>query len=156
MESEFVEFEITNDKNFADLNSVFQLFKEAKDNEDLKEDVFWLNIFPRYALEKFCFFENDVKPIFKTAAAAENVWHFYSLTELMQHDYEIEYIRCYKVNETLGKLEYSAYSFPYGGPEGLIMFIKAFDCNPVKVNDGSGIYQISFLEDGSLSLTEQE
>jgi len=135
--NEYIEFEIPKMQNFEDMKRVFMLIKEAKETEKPKGDKFWLENFPTYSLQKFYFNENDLKPGFKTAKLSKNVWHFYSLLELMEVNYEIEYLECHLINTKKGKLIYNAYSYPYGGTDGLITFIKSFDCTPTRMDDGT-------------------
>lgn len=139
----YIRFIIQEDKNFEDLKFVFSLLKEAKNKNKPEGDSFWLHNFPDYALEKFSFLDNDLKPGFKTAEANDLVWHFYSLIDLLQINYEIEYINCSKISENEGLLNYNSYSYPYGGIEGLIMFISSFGCHPTIVDDGTGVYKIN-------------
>ena len=133
--NEYIEFNIDKIENFEDLKRVFNLFKEAKELEKPRGDKFWLKNFPNYSLEKFYFNENDIKPDFKTAKLSKNVWHFYSLVELMEVNYEIEYIDCLLINRNQGKLVFKAYSYPYGGTDGLLTFIKSFNCMPTRMDD---------------------
>jgi hypothetical protein len=135
--NEYIEFYIPKTQNFEDMERVFKLIKEAKELEKPKGDKFWLENFPKYCLQKFYFAENDIKPDFKTAKLNKNVWHFYSLIELLEVNYEIEYIDCLLINPNKGKLIFNAYSFPYGGTDGLITFIKSFDCIPTRMDDGT-------------------
>ena len=135
--TEYIEFDIPKNQNFEDMKHVFKLIKEAKELEKPKGDRFWLENFPNYSLEKFYFTENDIKPNFKTAKLNKNIWHFYSLIELMEVNYEIEYIDCLLIKPNKGKLIFSAYSYPYGGTDGLITFIKSFDCLPTRMDDGT-------------------
>lgn len=134
---EYIEFDIFKTQNFEDMKRVFMLIKEAKELEKTKGDKFWLDNFPKYCLEKFYFSKKDIKPDFETAKLSKNVWHFYSLIELLEVDYEIEYIDCLLINPSKGKLIFNAYSFPYGGTDGLITFIKSFDFVPTKMDDGT-------------------
>ncbi|ENA1802936.1 hypothetical protein ABF179_002352 [Flavobacterium psychrophilum] len=134
---EYIEFDILKMQNFEDMKRVFTLIKEAKETEKRKGDKFWLENFPNYSLQKFYFGENDLKPDFKTAKLSKNVWHFYSLIELMELNYEIEYLECFLINPNKGKLIFNAYSYPFGGTDGLITFIKSFDCTPTRMDDGT-------------------
>ena len=150
---EYIEFDILKIQNFEDMKRVFKLIKEAKELEKPKGDKFWLENFPKYCLEKFYFTENDIKPDFKTPKLNKNVWHFYSLIELLEVNYEIEYIDCLLINPNKGKLIFNAYSFPYGGTNGLITFLKSFDCVPTRMDDG--IEEINMGEKSLLDKIKQ-
>ncbi|THU36937.1 hypothetical protein FAM09_18410 [Niastella caeni] len=111
----YIVFEIENDKNFIDLNYTFELVKEAKNNGRPQSDDFWVNNFPDYSLKQFYYLDGDMKPNIPTTPNGEFTLHFYSLTSLLQTDYDIEYISCYKLSEERGRLEYNPYGNPYGG-----------------------------------------
>jgi len=151
----YIKFCVPDDACFQDLKVAFNAFKSAKNNQEPQSDKFWLNVFPDYALRRFSFLEHDVKPSFKTADYDNPfTWHFYSLTELLSVNYEIEYADCFKLSENEGQLEYDPYSYPYGGITGLIIFIKAFKCIPTRIDDGTSLYGIDFLDNGDFSITD--
>jgi hypothetical protein len=152
----YIEFEINDNEKFNSLKKTFELFKIAKNNEEPKDDEFWVNNFPKYALEKFYFLENDIKPNFETSKIGKFTWHFYSLIELLEINYEIEYISCTKIDSNKGRIEYDPYSYPYGGITGLITFINSFECKPIKIDDGTSLYEIEFLKSGDFSITDLE
>lgn len=150
----FIEFDIQSDQNFADLKHTFDLIKEAKNNRQPQPNEFWLGNFPEYSLKKFYFTESDKKPTFQTAALREFTWHFYSLTTLLDTNYEIEYSDCFKLTDNLGRLEYVPYSYPYGGITGLIVFISSFNCKPTIIDDGTSLYKINFMQNGDFSIVD--
>lgn len=150
----FVKFDVTNSTQFRDLKRAFEAFKISKNMREPREDIFWLNIFPDYALEHFSFLDSDIKPANHSVVLNEFTWHFYSLTELLSVNYEIEYIDCFKLSDNQGQLEYYPHSYPYGGITGLIVFLKAFNCLPTLINDGTSLYAIDFLDNGDFSITD--
>jgi len=150
----FIEFRINNLNEFTNLKRVFNLFKAAKNNVQPESDEFWIDNFPKCALEKFYFLETDVKPELETAKKSEFVWHFYSLIELLEKNYEIEYISCEKITDDFGRLEYEPFGYPYGGISGLVTFINSFNCKPLKIDDGTSLYKIDFLNNGDFSITD--
>lgn len=115
----FVEFTIPEDKNFNDLKTVFDLIENANEFGQPKPDRFWLEKFPNYALENFYFLDNDEKPEIHNNNKNPFTWHFYSLITLLQIDYALTYDDCLKTSKTIGQLNYSPYSYPYGGISGL-------------------------------------
>lgn len=136
----YIEFDFINAKNFEDLKQTFEIIKNSKNNSLKRDDYFWLEKFPNYVIEKFSFLNSDLKPNFETAKNTESTWHFYSLIELLHINYEIEYIDLKKTAENKAVLIYDAYSYPYGGIEGLIIFLESFNCIPKMYDDGTGIY----------------
>lgn len=152
----YIEFDILSDKNFVDLKHTFELIKEAKNTGRPQSDEFWLKHFPEYSLKHFYFLDSDKKPICQTAEEGEFIWHFYSLTSLLQTDYEIEYLTCFRLSDNSGRLEYVPFGYPYGGITGLIVFIASFNCKPTIIDDGTSLYQISFKENGDFSIIDLE
>lgn len=150
----FVKFNVTDSAQFKDLKNVFEAFKKAKSMCEPQKDIFWLNIFPDYALKHFSFLNSDIKPANHSLVLNEFTWHFYSLIELLSVNYEIEYVDCFKLSDNQGQLEYYPYSYPYGGITGLIVFLKAFNCVPTLINDGTSLYAIDFLNNGDFSITD--
>lgn len=136
----YIEFDFTNEGNFKDLKDTFEILRDSKNNSIRRDDRFWLETFPKYSVEKFTFLDLDLKPSFKTAEETELSWHFYSLIELLSINYEIEYIDLKETSHNKGILLYDAYSYPYGGINGLIVFLESFNCNPKIYDDGTGIY----------------
>jgi len=150
----FIEFDIEGGQNFKDLDHAFQLIKEAKNNNKPQPDEYWLQHFPDYSLKHFYFLETDKKPTFETAPLEEFTWHFYSLIELLQVNYDIEYVTCSKLSDNQGRLEYSPHGYPYGGISGLITLVASFDCKPTIIDDGTSLYSINFKDNGDFSITD--
>lgn len=136
----YIEFEFLDSKQFEDLKKAFEAIKISKNNSIIQEESFWLDQFPKYALEKFSFFKADVRPNFETAKETKSTWHFYSLIELLSVQYEAAYIDLEKTSSTTAILTYDPYSYPYGGINGLIVFIESFKCIPKQYDDGTGVY----------------
>lgn len=152
----YLEFDFFEDINFEDLKFTFEKIKYSKNNSIEKEDNYWLENFPKYSIEKFWFLDSDFKPDFKTAEKTEFNWHFYSLIELLSVNYEIEYTDLKKVDSNKGLLEYNPYSYPYGGIDGIVMFIKSFNCVPKIINDGTSVYEINFDNTDEFNITDLE
>ncbi|TDX09425.1 hypothetical protein [Flavobacterium sp. S87F.05.LMB.W.Kidney.N] len=142
----YIEFDFTNEGNFKDLKATFEVIKDSKNNSIERDDKFWIEAFPKYSLEKFTFLDSDLKPNFDTAEETELSWHFYSLIELLSINYEIEYINLKETSHNKGIFLYDAYSYPYGGINGLIVFLESFSCNPKIYDDGAGVYNYSHEE----------
>ncbi|WP_268846100.1 hypothetical protein [Flavobacterium aestivum] len=152
----YIEFEIDDYEKFNHLKKNFELLKIAKNNQEQKGEKFWLDNFPKYVIEKFYFSDTDLKPDFKTAELEEFTWYFFGLIELLERDYEIEYVSCEEIEFRKGRLEYQPYSYPYGGITGLVIFVDSFGCKPIKIDDGISLYEINFLDNGDFSITDLE
>lgn len=147
----FIEFDFSEDKNFNDLLSVFEKFKEAKNNKQPQEDEFWLNSFPDYALQYYNYSETDIK---LNTNEEDFTWNFDALIELLQTNIEAEYRECFKINITKGRLEYYPWSYPYGGIDGLLTLVRAFNCKPTLFDDGTGVYTIELFDNGDYRSTD--
>lgn len=150
----YIKFDFSEDVNFNDLKSVFEKLKTSRNNAIQRDDQYWLNSFPEYAVTKYTFLDSDIKPDYKTAEPSDNNWHFYSLIELLYVHYEIESIDIRLLSSNTGVLEYDPYSYPYGGVDGLITLVKSFNCIPQITDDGTGLYQIHFDPSGAYNLIE--
>jgi hypothetical protein len=150
----YIEFDFSVEQNFSDLKHIFELIKEAKNTGRSQPDEFWLASFPAYSLKEFYFLDTDLKPVFQTNNNDEFTWHFYSLTSLLQTDYDIDYVSCFKLSDKKGKIEYIPFGYPYGGITGLITFVASFNCKPKIIDDGTSLYQITFIENGDFSITD--
>jgi hypothetical protein len=149
----YVEFEILNEISFNDLTRTYKEITDAKNSAQPREDEFWLAAFPDYVIKRFYFIEGDKVPGYKTDKKTKNNWHFYALTSLLQTNYDLEYKELKRTGLT-GRLEYYPFGYPYGGVEGLIIFIEAFGCKPTKIDDGTGVYQVDWITPDKFKLTE--
>ncbi|WP_300489847.1 hypothetical protein [Flavobacterium sp.] len=145
----YLEFDFPDETTFYDLKTVFDKFKEARDNYSELYDHYWLEAFPEYAISQFWFLDTDIKPLHATVVRTENSWHFYSLVEALYKNYEVDFVGLRKLSPNTGILEYMPYSYPYGGTGGFIALLKSFDCIPTIVDDGTGLYKIVFNTDGT-------
>jgi len=150
----YLEFNFPNDTIFNDLKAVFDKFKDARDNDSELNDQYWLEIFPEYAASQFWFLDTDIKPLNTTVVKTENSWHFYSLVELLYKNYEVDFVGLRVLSPNIGILEYDPYSYPYGGTDGFIAFLKSFTCIPTIVDDGTGLYKVEFNDNGSYSFAD--
>lgn len=148
----YIEFDFSEELYFNDLKSVFEKLKMSGYNSIQRDDQYWLDSFPEYAVTKHFFLDSDLKPDYKTAEQSDNNWHFYSLIELLHINYEIEYIDIRLISSNKGLLEYDPYSYPYGGVDGLITLVKSFNCIPKTTDDGTGRYHIHFDDNGAYTL----
>ncbi|CAL2089669.1 conserved protein of unknown function [Tenacibaculum sp. 190524A02b] len=150
--NEYIEFEVNNLNKFNDLIELLNLIFESKNNEDFKTDKYWLDKFPNYALRHYYFGERDLKPQFKTHKPNDGTWHFYSMIEHLLENIEIEFLGCKKIEEKKGRLEFYAFSYPYGGITGLTMFLKSFGFSAQKIDDGTGIYKVKWKNETEFEL----
>ena len=150
----YIEFKVPSENYFVDLKRVFELIKKAQNDGRPQTDEFWLSQFPKYSLKHFYFLDSDAKPQFATAEQDDLIWHFYSLTSLLQTDYEILYGDCVILSDNTGRIDYMPFGYPYGGVTGLMTFIASFQCTPTKIDDGTGVYRVAYNGNGDFDLTE--
>ena len=148
----YIEFEFSEDQKYLDLKNAFEEFGTLRNGENIKDDKYWLDAFPDYAKRKFYFAESDLKPAFGTAELTDSTWHFYSLTALMQYDYQIDYKEIFKLTDKTGRLEFAPYEYPYGGITGLLIFVRAFDCIPYRIDEGSEVFAVRWNSDSDFVL----
>ncbi len=149
--NEYIEFEIYNTARFNDLVKLFNQISEAKKSSDYKTNEYWFEKFPNYTLKHYYFAKSDLKPKFQTSKLDNNTWHFYSMTEYLVENIDVEFLEC-KAIKKKGRLEFYSNGYPYGGITGLIMFIKSFGFKPIKTDDGTGIYEIKWINETKFEL----
>lgn len=150
--NEYIEFEINNVDKFNDLIKLISLISESKKSGDYKTDKYWLDRFPNYALRHYYFTESDLKPEFKTNEQTNGTWHFYSMIEHLIENIEVEILGCKNVTEKIGRLDFYAFSYPYGGITGLTIFLKSFGFKAIKIDDGGGVYQVKWINETEFEL----
>ena len=159
---DYIEFEIQDESKFKDCKLLFEEFKLSRasqfnDDKDPQPNSYWLNLFPEYSLKQYLFSDGDLKPNFKIENSKDSAWHFYSMIENIEENIEVELNKIYKTKENtlIGKLEFTPYSFPYGGFEGLCMFLKTFSCKAIKIVENGNsvdVYNVNWLTDYSYEL----
>ncbi len=154
--NEYIEFDIKDEDKFKDLRCVFKEIRESKENEDYKSDEYWLALFPNYALKTFCFAESDFKPDFETLSIdfSSSHWHFYSLIEHLIENVDVIFLDCENLGNAVGRLNFYANGYPYGGISGMTMFVKAFNCIATIIDEGGGIYKVKWISEDSFELED--
>lgn len=150
---EYIEFTIVDEAKFNDMKYVYDLIADAKNSGQLKPEEYWLTVFPEYSLKQFYFLNGDVKPKFETASKDNYNWRFSALINLLQIDLDVELLEC-KRFENKGRIEFSAYGYPYGGITGLTMFLNSFDCKASVIDEGGGRYSVNWISDSDFKLNE--
>ena len=143
-----------NEEKFNDLIQLLDLISTSKKSGDYKSDKYWLENFPDYALKHYNFANSDLKPEFETSNGDEGVWHFYSMIKHLVEDIDIEFLECNNTGNGKSRLEFCAYGYPYGGIEGLTMFLKSFDFQATEIDEGGGVYEVIWKSDKEFVLIE--
>ena len=153
IKTEYIEFTIADEAKCNDMKYFYDLIADAKNSGQPKPEAYWLTVFPEYSLKHFYFLHGDIKPKFATAAEDSNNWLFSAVINLLQSDLDVELLEC-TWSENKGRIEFSAYDYPYGGITGLTMFLNSFDCKASKIDEGGGIYSVQWISDSDFSLNE--
>ncbi|MEP0266867.1 hypothetical protein [Dokdonia sp.] len=154
IKNEYIEFEINNVAKFHDLAKLLDLISESKKSGDYKTDNYWLDKFPDYTLEHYYFSESDLKPEFQTSTSDGGTWHFYSMTQHLVKNIEIDFLKCKNIGDGKGRLEFYAYAYPYGGITGLTMLLNSFGFKVTEIDDGGGIYIVEWRNETEFELKE--
>lgn len=150
---ERIEFQILNSWKYEDMRNVWVSLAEAKNTGRPQSNEYWLNRFPDYSLKQFYFSDTDMKPNFETKELGPDIWHFYSLVNLIQVDLDVELLECKRISD-YGTIEYSAFGYPYGGITGLIMFLNSFDCKASRVVEAGIAHLVNWISETNFSLKE--
>ena len=152
--NEYIEFEMNNEDKFNDLTKLLDLISASKKSGDYKSDKYWLDNFPDYTLKYYYFADSDLKPEFETRNADGGTWHFYSMTEHLVENVDIEFLECKNSGNGKARLEFFACGYPYGGITGLTMFLKSFDFKATEIDEGGGIYKVNWKNETEFELKE--
>ncbi len=152
--NEYIEFKINNNDRFNDLIKLLDLISKSKKSGDYKTDSYWLDKFPDYTLKHYYFRDFDLKPEFKTSKSNSGTWHFYSMTQHLVENIDVEFLKCENIEDGKGRLEFYTCGYPYGGITGLTMFLNSFNFKATKINEGCGVYQVEWKNDTEFKLKE--
>ncbi|WP_237274946.1 hypothetical protein [Tenacibaculum ovolyticum] len=153
--SEYIEFELIDNEKFKDLLKVYNIIANLKSKQENESDNFWLNTFPNYSLKYYSFTNKDLKPEFETAEFNDENWHFFSMTTHLVEDIEIELLECVDMENGKGRLNFNAYSYPYGGTDGLTTFLNSFGFKATEIDDGGDIYTAKWISNTKYKLKEK-
>jgi hypothetical protein len=152
--NEYIEFEINNTERFNDLIKLLDLISESKKSGDYKTDNYWLDKFPDYTLEHYYFTESDLKPEFQTSKSDDRTWHFYSMTQHLVENIDVEFLNCKNIGNGKGRLEFYACGYPYGGITGLTMLLNSFGFKATEIDEGGGLYKVVWKNKTEFKLNE--
>ncbi|MFK8058695.1 MAG: hypothetical protein AB8B78_01245 [Polaribacter sp.] len=65
-----------------------------------------------------------------------------NLISFIIDDLDVTFLDIFKSEDNIVKLNYESNGYPYGGPDSLIFFLRAFNCIANKTDEGSDIYTI--------------
>jgi len=142
----FVEFAITNETQFKQLEAVVLALCEAKRTDEFPPDAYWLAFFDAKAQAHFWHpTEAELKDWEQrwSATPVKQRWHdpslktpwdFGSMIGAFENgDYEL--IGCRRISDAVARLEFDPYGSPYGGTGCMQALIEAFGHQVTSVSD---------------------
>lgn len=149
---EYIKFDIINEENFQDFLKIYEHISQAKLDYYSGSTTysnythnFWLDVFPKYVIEKYDFNKENIKPQFETFPSEDNNWPFYRIIEFLIEEFDAFLLECTQTSIKKGKLQFEPNGYPYGGTNALIILLKSFDFLPNEVDEGADIYNIRWV-----------
>ncbi|WP_026976416.1 hypothetical protein [Flavobacterium tegetincola] len=128
--TEYIEFTFNDKAKFENCNEFLNEIFKCNNNEKKKSEEFWLKIIPEYVIE---YFKDSEK---------NKSWNLKNIIQFINENLDVNFIGLYSNQVGIGKLDFEARGYPYGGPSSLITLLRAFDCVAFETNDGADIYKI--------------
>lgn len=125
----FIEFSIIDNKKFQEFLKVYDIIRtvQTDSSSELQPLAFWQNVIPEYS-----------KVNFSQKEKSSGRFPFEDMMNYLHHTLEVDYKDCQIMTPSTGKIELQALSYPYGGLDRLIYFLKTFALQANKVNAGFG------------------
>lgn len=146
--SEYLEFAVTDDKRFQNLQKLFSRLKADKDEENIGDDQIYLALI-----------NEDTRKHFRWSTPEENIvwlekwystpietrwtdpsldrgWDFGSMIDAFRNG-EYSLLSCEMVSQKTARLTFYAHSHPYGGTGCMKVLIEAFGFTVLIIDDGS-------------------
>ena len=142
----YVEFEVAGEPQFHKLADVFAALKVAKENDDWKDDTYWLAFFDDTARAHFWWpteeelkdwerrwFSTPVETRF-TDPSLRMGWDFGSMIEAFRNG-EYDFVACRRTSGSRARIEFDPHADPYGGTGSMRALVEAFGHRVVHVSD---------------------
>ncbi|MFN8360905.1 MAG: hypothetical protein U0264_13410 [Candidatus Kapaibacterium sp.] len=131
--NEYIEFTISQKKNFEELERIFYQIKNTHNNSEDYEIESFKALIPEYV---FNFFSKENNP---------QGWSLENIIRFLIEDLDVTYLDISEIHNNIGRLNFDPNGYPYGGPDSLIQFLKAYDMTPYEVYEGLDTYVISWV-----------
>jgi len=128
--SEYIQFSYSDKMMIKDCKRVFNLINNCKQSKDKKTKAFWFKNVPDYVLTYFSELEKR-----------EN-WSLINLIDFIINDLDVIFLGFSDEQDEFLKLHFESNRYPYGGPNSLIFFLRAFNCIAKQTDEGSNTYKI--------------
>lgn len=147
--NEYVEFAVTDDKRFKDLQKVFNKLKRDKDEDNIGDDEQpYLVLFDEQARKYFTWSTPEEDALWAERWFATPIetrwtdkslklgWDFGSMIEAFQSG-EYDLLSCKMISANVARLNFYARAYPYGGTGCMQALIKSFGFKILMINDGA-------------------
>ncbi|MEH0152840.1 hypothetical protein V6R21_01775 [Limibacter armeniacum] len=134
----YIEFDILDQSKFTDFQYIYTVIADLKRHETQESMSFWNKLIPDYA--KAYFPLNDKTVIY-------NHITFEQLVEYLQCNLDAEFDALDTIEKNRGRLDFTAFGYPYGGMDWLILFLKAFDCPAYQIYNGFNTNKVTWTAD---------
>ncbi|MFY0604888.1 MAG: hypothetical protein JXQ93_13190 [Flavobacteriaceae bacterium] len=143
-EPEYIAFTFSDKTKFENCKKVFNQIVECKNEKEKRAKEFWLKITPQYAVE------------YLKVSEKNKSWSLINLYEFIIEDLDVRFID-FNIDQTgIGRLDFEAGGYPYGGPSSLITFLRAFDCVAIETDEGANIFKINWSSNLEFSFDAAE
>jgi hypothetical protein len=144
--NEYIEFKVIDSERFKLLQQVFQKIKNDKDNDSFEEDEFYLDFFDEQAMSYFGWYtaeeiKNWERKWFSTPIETrrnepnlKTKWIFGSMIDSFK-DGEYKLLSLEMISDETARLNFMAFSDPYGGTGCMQALIESFGFEIVEIID---------------------
>ena len=112
-QNEYLIFNIDNENKFKDFKKIYYQIKDFRERGVAVDKAYWLKNIPDYCKEYYI------------ESKKNKGWDLISVIEYLQVDLEIGFLELETESSIIGKLNYEAFSYPYGGVLSIISFLKS-------------------------------
>lgn len=145
----YIQFEIKDLAKFEALKRVYNVLFEIKPKEESKPIEFWQEMIPNYAKDFLGGYYEEEKALSMLIPAS-----FTDTINYLEFGLEVDLEGLVQVDETKIRLDYTALSFPYGGMDRLMIFLKAYDCIPCEAYTGFSVVKLNWTSAYDYEATE--
>ncbi|AFZ14187.1 hypothetical protein Cri9333_3358 [Crinalium epipsammum PCC 9333] len=132
--SEYIEFAVTDDKRFEDLQRVFNQLKMDKDEDNISDDEQYLSLFDEEARKYFVWSTPEEDALW-TDPSLNCGWDFGSMIDAFKNG-EFSLLSCEKVSLNTARLNFYAHAYPYGGTGCMQALVESFGFKVLVIDDG--------------------
>ena len=140
---EYIAFTLSDISKFKDCNTIFNIINDCKKNGTKKTAQFWLKRTPDHAID------------YLNQSEKNKSWSLINLFQFIIEDLDVTFTSLDLNENGVGRLDFEANGYPYGGPSSLIIFLRAFGCIATEIDEGSGVYKVNWSSDFKFQLKKE-